>query len=171
MPLHNPRSRPRRYVPKALFAWWLLCWLPGCPALTEPPSGTASVDAAGTPATAPQKQAPPQVKLGERIEASHILFAYQGSPGVPPEVTRSKEQARQQAESVLQQIRKGANFADLARRLSDDPSSKNAGGSLGSFARTDMNTPFATAAFALKPGELSGVVESQFGFHIIKRDK
>lgn len=79
--------------------------------------------------------------------------------------------ARAQVESVLQRARAGEDFAALAREFSSDPGSKGNGGDLGWFARGMMVKPFEDAAFALKPGEVSNVVESQFGFHIIKLEE
>ncbi len=76
--------------------------------------------------------------------------------------------ARAQIDSVLQRARAGEDFAALAREFSNDPGSKDNGGDLGWFARGMMVKPFEDAAFALKDGEISNVVESPFGFHLIK---
>jgi parvulin-like peptidyl-prolyl isomerase len=81
------------------------------------------------------------------------------------------KQARTRAEEVLQRVRKGEDFAALAREFSADPSNKNQGGDLGWFGRGVMVKPFEDAAFALKPGETSGLVETQFGLHIIRLDE
>ncbi len=79
--------------------------------------------------------------------------------------------ARAQIESVLQRARAGEDFAALARQFSSDPGSKDNGGDLGWFPRGMMVKPFEEAAFALKPGEISNVVESPFGFHLIKLEE
>ena len=77
--------------------------------------------------------------------------------------------ARKKAEDLLAQLRAApAKFADLAKQNSQDPGSKDNGGDLGYFARGAMVKPFEDAVFKLKPGQLSGIVESSFGFHIIK---
>jgi peptidyl-prolyl cis-trans isomerase SurA len=79
--------------------------------------------------------------------------------------------ARQQAEQLLERIRGGEDFAQLARRYSQDPGSKELGGDLGWFRENQMVPEFSAAAFALPPGAVSGIVESGFGFHIIKVEK
>lgn len=100
---------------------------------------------------------------GERVRASHILIR------VPRDATPArKQEQRAKAEGTLARIRKGGDFAKLARELSEDPGSKGKGGELGPFHRGQMVPPFEQAAYALKPGEVSGVVESPFGFHVIK---
>ena len=82
----------------------------------------------------------------------------------------AKEQARQKANELLNKIRQGADFAELAREHSDDPGSAEKGGDLGWIGRRQMIKEFSDAAFALKPGEVSDVVETPFGFHIIKME-
>src|SRR5690606_7857965 len=79
--------------------------------------------------------------------------------------------ARERALEILRELREGADFAALARRHSNDPGTREQGGDLGWFRRGDMVPQFDSAAFALRPGELSGVVESAFGFHIIRVDR
>lgn len=105
----------------------------------------------------------------ERVGASHILVAYKGAMRAATTVTRSKEEAKKRADDLLKKVRGGADFATLAKDSSDDPGSGPRGGALGNFTRGAMVKPFADATFALKPGETSNVVETDFGFHIIKR--
>lgn len=96
----------------------------------------------------------------EERRASHILIASE---------KLGKDKAKAKAEELLAEIRKTpANFADLAKKNSDDPGSASKGGDLGFFGRGMMVKPFEDSAFSLKEGEISGVVESDFGFHIIK---
>ncbi len=98
------------------------------------------------------------------VRASHILI-----PAAEVATPEEKSSARKTAESVLIEAKKpGADFAVLAGQHSSCPS-KAKGGDLGFFPRQGaMVEPFAAAAFALKPGEISGVVETRFGFHVIK---
>lgn len=96
----------------------------------------------------------------EERRASHILIAAE---------KLGKDKARQKAEEVLREVQaKPAAFAEMARKHSDDPGSASQGGDLGFFGRGMMVKPFEDATFALRDGEVSGIVESDFGFHIIK---
>ena len=104
--------------------------------------------------------------MSDTVQASHILLMYQGSSR--SRATRSKVDASSQIESLLTQIQGGADFADLARQHSDCPSGKS-GGDLGSFGPGQMVKPFEQAAFGLPVGGTSGVVETDFGYHIIRR--
>ncbi|HEY7878609.1 MAG TPA: peptidylprolyl isomerase [Gemmatimonadaceae bacterium] len=100
---------------------------------------------------------------GEMLAASHILFTV---PAKAPQAM--KDSVRKRAEAVRRQVT-AANFADLARKESQDPSSAARGGSLGLFPKGVMVKQFEDAVIALKPGEISPVVETPFGFHIIRR--
>lgn len=100
----------------------------------------------------------------EQRRASHILIS------APKDASAAdKQKARAKAESLLNNVRKDPKtFADLARKNSDDPGSASVGGDLDFFARGAMVKAFEDAAFALQKGEISPVVESEFGFHIIQ---
>jgi peptidyl-prolyl cis-trans isomerase D len=102
----------------------------------------------------------------EERRASHILIA---APKDAPAAERDK--ARAKAQALLDGLRKApATFADVAKKTSDDAGSAERGGDLDFFARGAMVKPFEDAAYAMKPGEISNVVESDFGFHIIRLD-
>lgn len=79
--------------------------------------------------------------------------------------------ARRLADSLVGELRRGADFAALAKRVSDDSTTRESGGELGWFRRGVMVKPFEAAAFALRPGEISEPVESQYGLHIIRVDR
>ena len=96
----------------------------------------------------------------ERVRASHILISGNG------------DEAKAKAEKLLKELKAGADFAALAKANSEDPGSAVKGGDLGTFARGRMVPEFEKALFSLsKPGQLSDVVKSQFGYHIIKLDE
>jgi peptidyl-prolyl cis-trans isomerase C len=106
---------------------------------------------------------PDQFKQPEQVHASHILIT------VPQNAdAKAKESARTKAAALLKQIRAGGDFAALAKKHSQDPGNAGNGGDLGFFGRGQMVAPFENAAFALQPGQVSDLVETQFGFHIIK---
>jgi peptidyl-prolyl cis-trans isomerase D len=100
----------------------------------------------------------------EQRQASHILLAFK-----PNASDADKAKVRAKAEDVLAQARKSpASFAALAKKYSEDPGSAAKGGDLGWFSRGMMVPPFEDATFRLKRNEISGLVESEFGYHIIK---
>lgn len=101
-----------------------------------------------------------------QVRASHILLMYQGS--ARSTATRSKDAALQQINQIKQQLDGGTDFGELARAHSDCPSGKQ-GGDLGSFGKGQMVKEFETTAFGLPVGGTSGVIETMFGYHIIRR--
>ncbi len=103
------------------------------------------------------------------IGARHILVMHAQSKSKPPSVTRSRDQARARAEQVVAKIGRGASFEELVNEYSDEPGSAERKGDLGLFDRAQMVKPFADAAFSLQVGQVSGIVETPFGFHVIKR--
>lgn len=114
-----------------------------------------------------------QARGAEKVRASHLLVKHRESrrpsSWKDPEITRTKEEAKSLILSHEARIRSGAtSLADLASRESDCSSYKR-GGDLGYFGRGEMQKEFEDAAFALKPGELSRVVESNSGYHLIER--
>jgi parvulin-like peptidyl-prolyl isomerase len=100
------------------------------------------------------------------VRASHILLMYKGSSR--SSATRSKAEAEQQIRELERQLQGGADFAALAKAHSDCPS-KSKGGDLGQFGRGQMVRPFEDATYAMQIGDVSGVVETDFGYHLIKR--
>ena len=102
-------------------------------------------------------------KQGDSVHAAHILI------GMPQNATpEQKAEAKTRAAAVLKTIKAGGDFATLARASSQDTGSAQNGGDLGFFPKGQMTPAFEEAAFKLKPGTVSGLVETPFGFHIIK---
>jgi len=99
----------------------------------------------------------------ERVRASHILIRF--DPNGAPE---QKAEAKKKIEEIIDQLKQGADFGMLASKYSEDPGSKAQGGDLGFFPRGRMVPAFEKAAFETEPGQLSDIVESQFGYHVIK---
>jgi peptidyl-prolyl cis-trans isomerase C len=109
------------------------------------------------------KQNPENFQVPERVRASHVLIT------VPEGADASaKSAALAKANTVLKDARAGKDFAELAKTHSQDPGSAPRGGDLGFFQPGDMVGPFNEVAFRLAPGAISDVVETQFGYHVIK---
>lgn len=105
----------------------------------------------------------------EKVHTRHILVRYKGAKNAEPSVKRSKDDARALAEKVHADASKpGADFEALARARSEDSSAER-GGDLGSVGRGMFAPAYEAAAFALAPGAVSAVVETDFGFHVIQR--
>ena len=123
----------------------------------------------------------------DEVRVRHILISTQQKPEpeedtdkgnkdtkdkkTPEKKPLTKEEARKKSEELLARARKGEDFAKLASENSDDPGSKDKGGEYDFFGHGKMVPEFEKAAFALKPGEISDLVETQFGFHIIKLEE
>ncbi len=106
-----------------------------------------------------------QFRVQDEVNVRHILIA---TPD--PKNATEVAAAKKKAEDVLKQVKSGGDFAALAKKYSDDPGSKDQGGSLGWVGRGRTVKEFEQAAFALNKGETSGLVQSPFGFHIIRVD-
>lgn len=105
---------------------------------------------------------PDAFKVPEQVKARHILFKADLTDS-----DEAREAARKKAEEAHRRAEAGEDFATLAKELSEGPSAPQ-GGDLGYFTKDRMVEPFATAAFNLKPGEISPVVGTKFGYHVIK---
>ncbi len=103
-----------------------------------------------------------EYRTPERVRARHILLSTANKP--KEEVPKIQAQA----EALLKQIKAGGDFAELAKKNSQDPGSAQKGGDLGWVSRGQMVKPFEDAAFALKPNEISNVITTEYGFHIIQ---
>jgi peptidyl-prolyl cis-trans isomerase NIMA-interacting 1 len=164
----NARSEPKL---GGLFSSLLACsLLVGC---VVTPRG-----AVGDP---PDGPAPPKPVLSEpereevhpnephEIAARHLLVAYRGAERAAPTMTRTRDEAKARATEALTRAKNGVDFVFLVKEYSDEPGAAERGGDLGRFERRTVVKPFADAAFALKPGEISDLVETSFGFHVIQR--
>jgi len=104
--------------------------------------------------------------MADQVRASHILLMYEGS--MRSTATRTQEEAKTQIADLLTQIQGGGSFEDLAQEFSDCPSGKS-GGDLGTFGRGQMVKAFEDTTYGLEVGATSGVIETDFGYHIIRR--
>ena len=153
----------------------------GCDDKTTKPAAPA--ESVATPATAAPSAPAPSASTSasaapaasapapDAIAAQHVLVAYKGAKNAPPNVTRSKAEAKARAGEVLAKARAGEDMAALAQTYSDDQGSRERLGSAGKFKRDGMVKPFSDAAFALQVDQISDVVETPFGFHVIKRNQ
>lgn len=128
-------------------------------------TGPSAPTSSSEPAAAPINTSPPPKRIGAR----HVLVQWMGAEHAPTSVVRSREQALVVAQDVLRRARAKEDFARLAVEYSDEPNAGSRGGSLGRFGHGQMVGAFEEAAFKLQVGEISGIVESPFGFHVIQR--
>jgi len=103
------------------------------------------------------------------IAAQHLLVMYAGSRAAPKSITRTKEEARVRAGEALQRIKAGEQFDQVVAAYTDEPGGAARHGSLGRFTYDQMVKTFSDAAFALEVGQVSTVIETGFGFHVIRR--
>jgi peptidyl-prolyl cis-trans isomerase NIMA-interacting 1 len=129
----------------------------GSPAPAAAPAAPAAAAPAG-PAVVPSK-----------ISARHVLIQWMGSDRAGKQVLRTREQALAVAQEVLKKAKAGDDLGRLAVEYSDEPNANTRGGSLGRFGKGQMVGAFEAVAFKLGVGEISDVVETGFGFHIIQR--
>ncbi len=166
--------------PVAIFAVISVFAVCGCQQPSATPGAAPSASSADTPAPSAAPSVPPApveavaasasaAPAPDAIIAQHILVAYKGAKRVPKGVTRSKTEAKARAAEALAKIQSGTPFEDAVTQYSDDAGSVDRMGSVGKFRRDAMDPAFSAAAFALRVGQVSDVVETPFGFHVIKR--
>ena len=153
------------------------------PATDEGAVGDASAPSAPPPAAAkvPDKAAVEQCFAAARssrarfsgepakVGARHVLVKYQGAKNADAKITRTREQACLRAMEARDQARSGVDFADLVKQFSDEAGADSRHGFIGVVQRKDLERPFADALFELSVNQLSDIVETDFGFHVIQR--
>jgi len=107
-----------------------------------------------------------QYKTEEQVKTRHILIAVKAGSDAATDAA-----AKAKAEDVLKQVKAGGNFAELSKKYSDDPGSKDTGGELAMIPTASLDPAYAKAAMALNPGQTSGLVRSAFGYHIIQTEQ
>lgn len=165
------RSRAARLLPLAACALFMAA----CSTLATSPDWVGG----GLAVSAPIREAEEEQRVEreraliasqpKEIGAKHILVMHVQSKSKPTGVTRSRDEARQRAQECLLKIRSGTDFDAMVKECSDEPGAADRSGDLGVFERNSMVKGFADAAFSLKVGEVSEIVETPYGFHIIKR--
>lgn len=104
-----------------------------------------------------------------QIRAQHMLVMHRDSKNAPPTVVRSKAEAKARAEEALAKIKAGGDVDEIFGAYSDEPGAAARNGDLGRFGRKQMVRRFSDAAFKLQVGEVSDIIETEFGYHIIRR--
>ncbi len=166
-----PRGLPYCALMPAFFAMFA----GGCATLGTSPEWVGGELAV----SAPQRLAEEEARLEaerkaeeaqpKQIRARHVLVMHKDSQRKPDGVTRTRAEARARAAECLAKLRAGAKFEDVVAAYSDEPGAASRGGDLGPFGKGSMVKPFADAAFALKVDEVSELVETPYGFHVIQR--
>ena len=105
----------------------------------------------------------------EKVTVKHLLVKWSGAKRAPATITRTREEACLRAQEARGKLEKGASFGDVVKEYSDEEGAATREGMLGSIKRADAPPAFADAAFELHVGDVSYVVETDFGFHVIMR--
>ena len=140
-------------------------------------SNSAPAQAAKAPPAMPvrptQPQVPPQPApaQAEMLGAKHLVVMYKGSERAPGNITRSKDEAQKRAAEALKLLKAkdGKNWDEIVVKYSDEPGADHSKGDLGRFSPQNMTPLFTTAVKKLKVGDMSDVVETPFGFHVLVR--
>jgi hypothetical protein len=163
----------RLIVPASLALVALLT--PACATLATSPDWVGGDMAVSMPDLAAAQEAKEDAerraaeKLPKQIGAKHLLVMHDDSVMKPPTIHRTRDEAQKRAQEALLKIRAGAVFEEVVKQYTDEPGGVDRGGDLGLFDKKSMVAPFSDAAFRLKVGEVSEVVETKYGFHVIKR--
>jgi peptidyl-prolyl cis-trans isomerase NIMA-interacting 1 len=148
---------------------------PACTTLATGPAWTGGGLETIGPMRAAEREAAEErererlARLPTRVGARHILVMHQRSAQRPEDVNRTREEARKKAQDCLNALRSGAAWESVVPECSDEPGAAERAGDLGTFERGAMVKAFADAAFELQVNEISDIVETVYGFHIIQR--
>jgi parvulin-like peptidyl-prolyl isomerase len=129
---------------------------------------TKEKDRGGSAAPTPAGAATPPAQR-EEFGAKHLLVMYKGSLRAPPTITRSEEEAKARATEAMKKAKSGTKFEDVVKEYSDEPGAGARGGDLGKFRKGSMVPDFQAAVEKLKVGEISDLVKTPFGYHVILR--
>jgi len=140
------------------------------PAPEEPTPGVDQAAADACFATAGAKRAKFSGEP-DKITAKHVLVKYKNAKNASENVTRSRAEACLRAIEARDKVRDGGDFAEVVKEYSDEDGAATREGSIGDVERKDLEKPFADAAFELGVNQMSDVVETPFGFHVILRSK
>lgn len=167
------RSRPSPLALATVAA--ALALATGCASLATSPEWTGGGLATLAPARAAEIEAAEErereriARLPKEVGAKHILVMHNKSRERPETITRTKDEALKRAQECLVKLRGGADWDQLVKEYSDEPGADERHGDLGTFGRGQMVKAFSDAAFELRVGQVSEVVETPYGFHIITR--
>lgn len=142
---------------------------PAKPATETKPATSAQP----TPPPMPPRPAPTAAEAREVFGAKHLLVMYKGSLRAPPTITRTQDEAKKRATEALAKAKKAGKdkFTEVVAEYSDEPGAAARGGDLGQFPKGAMVPEFQAAVEKLKVDEISDVVETKFGYHVILRTK
>lgn len=150
-------------------------WLAACsspPASTPETGGAANVESAGdrclAEASAPRERIADEPR---KIEVAHVLVKWSGAERAGEAITRDRKEACLRAAEALEALKSGRGFDEVVASFSDEAGAATRGGVVGEVSREDVAPAFADAAFRLDVGQVSRVVESPFGFHVILRSR
>jgi hypothetical protein len=142
----------------------------------KPIGGADKPVATSAPTTSPAAQgnangngnnAPPAQR--EEFGAKHLLVQYKGAMRAAPSITRTDDEAKARATEAMKKARSGTKFEDLVKEYSDEPGAGARGGDLGKFKKGQMVPEFQNAVEKMKVGEISDLVKTPFGYHVIQR--
>jgi hypothetical protein len=136
----------------------------------KPATTQAAATGAGHGATPPPRPGA-TAQAGETYGAKHLLVMYKGSMRAPASITRTEDEAKTRAGDALKKAKSGTKFEDVVKEYSDEPGAAQRGGDLGSFRKGQMVPEFQNAVEKMKVGEISDLVKTPFGYHVILRTK